>query len=307
MPTGGEHYRSGTSRIDKVKAAAREIGLVGGATLLAVLGLNIAKTFFSAGSGMGEVHLKKRSAQLPIAAVGAPLSILRVALNGHPLSLVLVTSPNCPHCQASASFHGRVCDEASRHGVPMYVAVPEPAVAKEYLEASDLSRCTVVGWADLAFRVAGTPTLMAVNQQSRVGRIWIGRPMTDEGQEEILRVARGSAGPTPEEEALPDSPKAIPVDELNRLRQAGRAILLDVREREPFDQWHTNGATNIPLAELPVRAAFELDRAKLQVVDCTNLAKDQCKLGVMRLTKEGFDVRHVGAGALRLSCVFTPE
>jgi rhodanese-related sulfurtransferase len=67
---------------------------------------------------------------------------------------------------------------------------------------------------------------------------------------------------------------------LETLLRQKKAVLLDVREREPFNHGHTAGARNIPLAELPPRARFELDAGLIAVVDYTVVSPAACDAAV---------------------------
>ena len=78
-------------------------------------------------------------------------------------------------------------------------------------------------------------------------------------------VAAGSAGasyPT-----NPDAMPRVPPEEAVALRDAGNAVIVDVRDRVSYESNHIAGALSIPLAELPQRLS-ELPRDKRILTYC---------------------------------------
>lgn len=288
------------------KSVAREILVVGAAALVIVLGYNGTRLVLTRGTAQRAASIKRSVEQLPLATIGSPLKIAGAQSEGDPLSIVLVTSPDCTHCRASVSFHRSIWQEARKHSIPMYVAVPHPATAKSYLESAGLTDCEIRRWEELPFRVPGTPTLILGDGRGVVRKIWVGRAPSAEAENEVLDLIRDPSGGLNKEDK-PSQSGGISVGQLGVLRQKQRAVLLDIRERKEFSQWHTSGAINIPLSELPARARFELDRNKLQVIDCTNLTRVQCTAAVSGVTNEGFESSFVGGGSVWQSCEATPN
>ena len=62
----------------------------------------------------------------------------------------------------------------------------------------------------------------------------------------------------------------------------------------------------MPLLEIATRARFELSKAHLQVVDCSNLEESHCAQAVSHLARMGFRVATLGAGLYHTSCQVTP-
>lgn len=286
------------------KSVAREILVVVCAALVIVLGYNGINLVLARGTAQRVASVKRSVKELPVATIGSPLKIAGVQSEGAPLSIVLVTSPDCVHCRASESFHRSICQTAREHSIPMYVAVPHPATATSYLDSAGLTDCEIRRWEELPFRVPGTPTLILSDGRGVVRRMWVGRATSMEAEKEVLDFIRDpSGGFTNEDE--PSQLGGISVGQLDVLRQKKLAVLLDIRERKEFSQWHTSGAINIPLSELPARARFELDRNLLQVIDCTNLTRAQCAAAVGGVMNEGFASSFVGGWAIWQSCEAT--
>lgn len=78
--------------------------------------------------------------------------------------------------------------------------------------------------------------------------------------------------------------------ELRQRIATGRAVLVDVRNREPFTRSHAAGAVNMPGDEIHVRARAELDPRNPIVVDCSQDELTWCRAGAADFRKRGFDV-----------------
>lgn len=76
-----------------------------------------------------------------------------------------------------------------------------------------------------------------------------------------------------------------------RRRVAQGALLLDVRTPQEFAEGHVNGATNIPVQELPQRVA-ELGAARQVVVYCRSGGRSAAAAQILR--RAGHDVLDVG-------------
>jgi TonB family protein len=95
-------------------------------------------------------------------------------------------------------------------------------------------------------------------------------------------VPRGGTPPTgaPRVHVLEgaDAPEAIDIGRLTQLLSSGRAALLDVRDRDAFRRVHRDGAVNIPLDELSIRAPIELRAFSHVIVDCSQGDESRCRL-----------------------------
>jgi rhodanese-related sulfurtransferase len=76
---------------------------------------------------------------------------------------------------------------------------------------------------------------------------------------------------------------------LARHLASGGAVLLDVRDREPFAASARPDAINIPLEELMVRAGAELSRQSAVVIDCSRTETFRCYAGADALRRRGFE------------------
>lgn len=325
-----------------VKAIAYEMLIVSLTALLVILGLNafnrsrLARQGFSTwmgrilgsnGRSADSAQVKGGKAQVkggkPAAgpsgpssveprvrhplSVGAPIKLKGADFHGHILSLILVSSPTCVHCVRSAEFHRALNEFTHRHGVPFYVAIPDQRDATEYTRSAGFPESSVREFADLDVRVTGTPTLMAVDSNGIVRHAWLGE-LTTAGQQEVREAVESPS----RLDELKDEVKGpvrnttveVPnysLQQLRRMKTSSEFQIIDTHERDEGTA-RQQGAVLIPMQELPIRELFELDRSRLQVVDCSNLIDFECRKAAAALMASGFKVATLGAGGLEQMC-----
>ena len=96
-----------------------------------------------------------------------------------------------------------------------------------------------------------------------------------------------SAGPAVVTSHDTEPVKEITLAELQRLSGADRPTILDIGDRAAFKRGHRDGAVNIPVDELPVRARIEMRGSKFVVVDCTQEEQWRCKVAAHLLKEAG--------------------
>lgn len=103
-----------------------------------------------------------------------------------------------------------------------------------------------------------------------------------------MKVLKGQAPTTAKEEEAPV--KEIAETELARLESQVRPVILDIRDRQLYQQSHRAGAVSIPLRELLTRAGAELPRSRPIVIDCFAdlYASNACRVAGHFLTSSGF-------------------
>jgi TonB family protein len=77
-------------------------------------------------------------------------------------------------------------------------------------------------------------------------------------------------------------------EQFNELLRTTKVTVLDARERSEFSRERRPDAINIPLDELPVRAAIELDTKKPVVVDCSRESRGRCTIAAAMLAVAKF-------------------
>ena len=81
-------------------------------------------------------------------------------------------------------------------------------------------------------------------------------------------------------------PRRIDEAELQSLLEIGSAVVVvDTRDRELYARDHRDGAINLPLRELQLRAAVELPPAQVVIVDCYRGLEGMCDIAgrILRL------------------------
>jgi hypothetical protein len=185
MPTGWVQF---------CKQAAKESLVVGAAAGTIIVGLTV----------YNHVHANKSSTRsnigsAPLVAVGSRLTLSSADFGTNPISLVLFVSPTCKYCVASKPFHSVLASECQRNNVPLYVVVPSLEDATGYLRDLRNSASAVREWKDLNLRADGTPTIVAVDRQGVVRRLWVGQLLSTAESELLVAVRTRSI---PESEAL---------------------------------------------------------------------------------------------------------
>jgi hypothetical protein len=255
--------------------------------------------------GQWDRYEKSREVALPTKPLvqnGSSLSIQGVDFAQAPMSLIVVSSPVCKYCLASEHFHSKMLEIARAANVPVYVAVPSRKGSSQYLKELAVSDDAVKEYHQMSVSVSGTPTILAIDNTGRVRDIWSGlaNPADEVEIVDLLRTRSFSAG---KEYTRIDAPDFQP-QELIGLESKMQLDIVDLREREKANP--VSGSINIPSMELPFRASRELDKAKLQVVDCTNVLHVECSSAVKTLKELRFNTATLGAGTYHLRCKATP-
>ncbi len=242
---------------------------------------------------IGEV--RAALATRPLLAVGSPLTVRNTSQPTATYSLVLFTSPACHFCVDSAAFHRLLQQEARKNSRPFHIAVPRVDRARAYLRSAGLDASSARSWEDLSARAYGTPTIVLIDPGGMVLRTWLGA-LDKEGEAELLQAVRSPASVQRLARRMPSGELVLTLSECRALAEERRTQVVSTLEREDFDQGHLDGALNLPLGELRVRAPLELDRRALQLVDCSVLPDPVCSQAVEVLRSLNFEAAAVGSG-----------
>lgn len=214
--------------------------------------------------------------------LGDHLSLQNMDFSKHPLNLVLVVSKDCKYCARSKSFHSLLIKHALRNGIGVALLLApadrDSAYVKDLTNGSPIP--TLVD--DPArLRIPGTPTIIGVNSQGTITDVWTGLATASEERGILNRMVAKSSTSDFVSGTLSD-------DQFRSLANSNKVVLLDIRERQPFDQDHLAMAMNIPADELQIRARHELDQSKTIVINCTNLPRIACSSSEEALRERGF-------------------
>jgi hypothetical protein len=235
----------------------------------------------------------------PLMAIGSSITLSERILNNAPVSIILISSPTCHYCQASEPFHKRLSDAALRSGVPFYVLVPKGDQAKQYTATVGFPTNAVKEWKDINVLPEGTPTIAAVGPDGAVKRLWLGKVPNDI-ETEILTIVTTPGSLSAQKTGQRNGrPNYFSMDEVSSLIRQRHAELIDIRER---NQASRQGIV-MPLLELPFRAPLELDKGRLNIVNCSGVPEKVCDRGVALLVSSGFkEVGTFGAAAYYRNC-----
>ena len=136
----------------------------------------------------------------PVASAGRPQVAKGTSLKGslpgvdwakNRRTLVLALSTQCHFCTESAPFFKRIQKEAAKN-VRMVAVLPQPAEdGRKYLEGEGVHVDAVMQAQLSIIGVAGTPTLLFVNNSGTVTDVWTGKLSADK-EAEVLRALENS-------------------------------------------------------------------------------------------------------------------
>lgn len=117
----------------------------------------------------------------PTVEKGERLEALQAAVPaGADRTLLLVLSPQCGYCTQSMPFYKRLVDERNQKGsnVKVVAAVPSPEARQEEqasLTSAGVKPDALIDVDFSAIKVAGTPTVLLVDNKGEVLDVWVGK------------------------------------------------------------------------------------------------------------------------------------
>ena len=246
----------------------------------AILGVLIVKHYYTRAKPAPLNHTELR--------VGSQVQLGDVDWEKNGQTLVLALSKNCHYCFESAEFYRRLANEkANKPGIHLMAVFPEAAdKARQYLNDLHIDITDVRQASLLSLGVKGIPTAMVVDRSGTVTAIWRGKLSAEE--ENQVTKASGLAEPSNQVSKASAADKRISTDELRRLTERAKVLVLDVRDRDAYAREHIPGAKNIAVDELEVRAVNELSRTDLIVIYCRCADAASSEIARDILAKQGF-------------------
>ena len=162
----------------KVELAANVLVIL----LAVVIGSVFLRDRFASGPGPNEV---KVGDQLP----GLPAYNWKA----HDHTLVLALRNGCHFCEDSMPFYRRLAklEQSNQIGVHVIAVFPDaPAVVRQVVETQQLTIEVVPGLELSQVKVQATPTLMLVDEQGRVSKVWMGELPAAEETEVIAAISK---------------------------------------------------------------------------------------------------------------------
>jgi rhodanese-related sulfurtransferase len=196
-------------------------------------------------------------------------------------TVLIALGKECQYCSESASFYRRLAAGIVSQTNTRLVAVfsEKESEAEAYLRRLEVPIRELHYIPLLSLGIRSVPTLVIVDRDGLVTDMWVGKlsPLEEKALVSKLKVEDTR------------SPAEWSIDEANFQRKVASkelVVLLDIRDRAAFAMNHRDGAQNIPLDELPVRAQNELPLDHTIVIYSN--APPQADLAYSILDTQGF-------------------
>jgi rhodanese-related sulfurtransferase len=214
-------------------------------------------------------------------APNATLSITGISWADSERTVVIALKKECKYCSASAAFYRRLAAQiASQTNTRLIAVFPEnESEGEAYLKQLDvpIQQLRYLSFSSLG--ITSVPALAVFDRNGVVTDMWVGKlsPLKESNVISKLNL---------EDTRSPDDWSINETDLERKVANNEKLVLLDVRERAAYTANHRNGARNIPLDELPVRAQNELPSEGTIVVYGNDVA--EADLACSILDTEGF-------------------
>lgn len=125
-----------------------------------------------------------KASPLAIAA-GARLTGQPVNWHDSPKNVVLVLSTTCHFCKESSGFYRKLAEDCRSHARTVALFPQTPEEAQAYLRAEDVQVDEVKQTDFQSLQIGGTPTLLLVDSNGVVQRVWLGK-LSEVKEKEVL-------------------------------------------------------------------------------------------------------------------------
>jgi hypothetical protein len=124
----------------------------------------------------------------PTVQPGEEISLPLVEWAKYSKTVVLAVRSNCHFCTESLPFYEQLLEKLSNNGLTHVVAVApdSPAVTASYLSDHGVRVASVKQYSFSKLKIDGTPTLLIVNPQGKVDKVWVGK-LNPSGECDVLR------------------------------------------------------------------------------------------------------------------------
>jgi hypothetical protein len=123
--------------------------------------------------------------------IGSKLSLKTVNWQANGKSMVLALSTTCHFCTESAGFYRQLAMECQKQNVRMVAVLPQPVnESKLYLAKEGVTVDEVIQSSLQDIQVAGTPTLLLVDQGARINAAWYGKLSGNREKDVLANLSR---------------------------------------------------------------------------------------------------------------------
>ncbi|HEY2362134.1 MAG TPA: hypothetical protein VGK36_13520 [Candidatus Angelobacter sp.] len=124
-------------------------------------------------------------------AAGAKLTGQPVNWHASPKNVVLVLSTTCHFCKESSGFYRKLAEDCRSHARTVAFFPQTPEEAQAYLRIEDV-KVDEVKHADFqSLQIGGTPTLLLVDSNGVVQKVWLGKLPEAKEKEVLEQSCRG--------------------------------------------------------------------------------------------------------------------
>jgi thioredoxin-related protein len=125
--------------------------------------------------------------------------------NAHERTLVLALRSGCHFCEASMPFYRKLAqlEQSNQIGVHLLAVFPDdPAVVHQVVETQQLTIEVLPRFELAQVKVQATPTLILVDEQGRVSKVWMGQLPAAEEAEVVAAISKPSAAQSKQQSFL---------------------------------------------------------------------------------------------------------
>ena len=123
----------------------------------------------------------------------------------HERTLVLALRNGCHFCEASMPFYRKLAklEQSNQIGVHLIAVFPDdPGIVRQVVETQQLTIEVVAGTELGQVKVQASPTLMLVDEQGRVSKVWMGELPAAEEAEVIAAISKPVAAESKQQSFL---------------------------------------------------------------------------------------------------------
>lgn len=203
---------------------------------------------------------------------------------------MLALSNKCHLCSENAQLYRRLSLERNPQSHIGTLALFQESLsdAEQYLKELNVSVDEVKQAPLILLGFKGTPTLLIVDNSGQVTHIWVGKLAAAQEDQVLGQFRRERVDNVLTVDAAVPEPE-LNNEEFERMVKSGRKVtVVDVRQRTEYQLGHVDGAKNIPVDEIAVRAPNELSDSDFILISCQCPDKGLTSLARQLLVKGGF-------------------
>jgi rhodanese-related sulfurtransferase len=213
---------------------------------------------------------------------GQSLSLPGLNWSKNTKTLLLFLRSDCSYCVSSNEFYQNLVKETADKGdIKLLALFPnEDQGSEKYSQGFRPLSLEARKTNFESLGVSETPIIALVDESGAVLEIWTGK-LTPKNEAAVMLALGLQVIKRPENYYISE-------DEVKHLVNKGHTIVVDLRERDVYNQNHLSDAINIPADELPIRAINELSPSDTIVVYGDYDGDKKSNFAEITLANQGF-------------------